>query len=340
MDNAGPAGHDFEYVDYFPRAGLKVHTGDVVDFRWNTGSLDGAHTATLVPAGAEADVPPLIAPDADDAGGQLQFNPAVLAPTDPTCGTSTNPCDYNGTHLLNSGFIPNATGGDFYVKLDPALGANGSTTVKFLCEIHPGMQGSLTVVSDRQEASEPADVGIRAEIQRFEDTVGALIAEAQAEATAVKLNPDGKTRTITMTAGTATQFVEVVEMLPRKLDVKTGDTVNWVTKTKKDPHTVTFPKGHGSDSVDPLPSFCEGPTSDTPAVSPAACASPADFEVHFNPQPVGPTAITSPQTESTSGVISTFGPFPDHYAFSFPAVGTFEYQCRIHDNMTGTIVVR
>jgi hypothetical protein len=110
------------------------------------------------------------------------------------------------------------------------------------------MAGSLTVVSDRQQASDSWDVCIRAEVQHFQDTIGSLIAEAQAEATSVKLNPDGKTHTITVTAGTATLFVEVAEMLPCKVDVKTGDTVNRVTK--KDPHTVTFPEGCGSDSVD------------------------------------------------------------------------------------------
>jgi len=30
---------------------------------------------------------------------------------------------------------------------------------------------------------------------------------------------------------------------------------------------------------------------------------------------------------------------PDRYTFSFTAAGTFAYQCRIHDNMIGTITV-
>jgi hypothetical protein len=32
-------------------------------------------------------------------------------------------------------------------------------------------------------------------------------------------------------------------------------------------------------------------------------------------------------------------PLPDRYTFSFPNAGTFAYQCRIHDNMIGTIAV-
>ena len=34
VDHSPPGGHNFEYVDFFPRAGVKIHTGDVVDFGW------------------------------------------------------------------------------------------------------------------------------------------------------------------------------------------------------------------------------------------------------------------------------------------------------------------
>ncbi|HLZ27723.1 MAG TPA: hypothetical protein VKV73_10425 [Chloroflexota bacterium] len=338
VDNAGPAGHNFEYVDYFPRSGVKVHRGDVLDFNWNTASVDGAHTATLVPAGAA--VPGLFAPDADDGAQALQFNPAVLAPSDPSCGNaSTNPCVYDGTKLLNSGFIPNAVGGDFFVRVNPPASGD-STVVNFVCEVHAGMKGSVTVVPDRREASEQEDVREKAADQLERDTRGALRAEDAVDESSVKLNSDGKTHTVTVTAGTATPFVEVAEMLPKKANIRPGDTVNWVTKTIQDPHTVTFPRGHGSDGVDPLPAFCEG-VSDKPAVAPTDCASPADFEVHLVPQPIGGTIISSPSTVATAGIIGNpAAGLSNHFAFSFPNAGTFEYQCRIHDHMVGEIVAR
>ncbi len=66
----------------------------------------------------------------------------------------------------------------------------------------------------------------------------------------------------------------------------------------------------------------------------------------FNPQPQGPMAITGPSTASatatvaSSGVLALLPPFPNsNYNFSFPNAGTFTYLCRIHDHMTGTIVV-
>ena len=267
VDNAGPPGHDFEYVDYFPRDGVKVHAGDVVDFSWNPGSPDGAHTATFLPRGTG--VPPIAipAPTGDEPG--LQFNPDILFPTDPTCGASkANPCVYDGTRVVNSGFIfdGNPTPpyfSDFFVKLDAKLLQGGATTdVPYFCDIHPGMVGSLTLVSDSQDASDPVALHGVALRQLNDDTAGALNAEKSANSSLVVRNSDG-TSSVTVTAGTATPYVEVAEMLPSTVSIKPGDTINWVTKTIKDPHTVTFPRGPASQSVDPLPAFCEAKPTDT-----------------------------------------------------------------------------
>ena len=117
------------------------------------------------------------------------------------------------------------------------------------------------------------------------------------------------------------------------------------TKTIKDPHTVTFPTGLGSDAVDPLKPVCELLTphiADTavPGLNPLLCLPhPENFEVHLFPQPQGATSIVSPTTVGTSGIIANGNGAVNHFTFSFPNSGTFEYQCRIHDHMTGTIVV-
>src|SRR5580693_3877389 len=90
IDHAPPAGHDFEYVDFFPRSGVKIHTGDVVDFGWGA-SPDGFHTATLLKTGdtpAHAWAAHMLAlPDADDGASQLQFNPSITNPTHPPAGS-------------------------------------------------------------------------------------------------------------------------------------------------------------------------------------------------------------------------------------------------------------
>jgi plastocyanin len=129
-------------------------------------------------------------------------------------------------------------------------------------------------------------------------------------------------------------------MLPRRVHIEAGDKVKYITTTIKDIHTVTFPRGHESDSVDPLPSFCEASPNDIPAVSPFACSSPLAFEVHINPQPQGTNVISSVHSVGSSGIVATPpAPFPTNFTFSFPNAGSFEYQCRIHDHMVGAIVV-
>jgi plastocyanin len=330
VDNASPQGHNFLYVDFFPRDTLRVHRGDVVDFSWNTGSPDGAHTVMLPVTGGS--IQSFVVPDSDDGPQQFEASPAVFAPSDPSCGFAANPCSYTGASRVNSGFAPNAPGNDFFVKMNGPVG-----TVKFFCELHPGMQGSLQVVPDGTPTSTPEQVQTSAVLQYITDTIGALRAEFDVSSRALSHDADG-TRTLTVTAGTATQFVEVAEMLPRNVRVQSGDKVNWVTSTIRDVHTVTFPQGNGSNGVDPLVNVCEASPADLP--SPPAVCAPQDSETHINPQPQGSTVITSPSTVGTSGIIANPpAPFPSNFTFSFPNQGTFVYQCRIHDHMIGTVYV-
>jgi plastocyanin len=333
VDNAAPAGHDWLYVDFFPRTEVKVHRGDVLDLKWNTGSIDALHTATLVPP--DATPPPLFVPDGDDSASQAQINPVAFAPTDPTCGSASKPCVYDGTSVLNSGAQFTAPGFDFFVALNVSANTD-PVTVTYVCLVHPGMQGSVTVVPDSQAASTQSAVQAVAARQHETETLGARQAEEQAEHRVVTGNSDGS-HNVTVTAGTAAPFVEVAEMLPRRLHVRPGDTVTWVTRTAKDAHTVTFPQGSGSDAVDPLQTVCEAPG---PIDTRPPCGASGAVELHDNPQPQGATSIASPTTVGSSGVLSNPpAPFPSAYIFSFPNAGTFAYQCRIHDHMTGFIDV-
>jgi len=360
VDNASPAGHNFQYVDFFPRGlplgeGVSptvIQDGTTVDFAWNAASKDGFHTTTVLHQGVApgpttwgADHPPVI-PDIDDGAGKLVNNPAIFAPgPDRTCGHSAaHPCEYSGFHEVNSGAMPTAAAPNFYVRF--LLDSTAPTTIHFVCLIHPGMQGALTVVSGLPATTTPTTstvLAAAAQTQYTNDTNEALTAESAANSNALTNNGDG-THTITMTAGTASQHVEVLEMLPNRVEARPGDKVKWVTTTRSDIHTVTFPTGSGSNGVDPLPFVCEGSgATDTPASGPPpgfGCSSPAAFEAHFVPAPSGPTAIASTSTVATSGIIaSPQSPFPQSYTFSFPNTGTYAYQCRIHDNMIGSVVV-
>ena len=347
VDHATPSGHNFEYVDFFPRSGVTLHTGDVIDLGWAS-TPDGLHTATLLKTGetpGSAWASHILAvSDADDGASQMQLNPSIGAPTHPpagsgapgACGDQTTPCVFDGTADLNSGAHPTDGTTHFFVQINVPAG----TTVNIVCLIHPGMAASFSVVDNATPSTSPAQAAAAAAAQGSSDTTEALAAEAAAGPAQVVSNSDG-THTVTLTAGTASPHVEVAEMLPQSATVNAGDTVRWVTKTIKDPHTVTFPQGD-HPSTEPIPNYCEG-TPDVLITGPPGnppCGNPANFETHFNAAPVGVTVIASPTTDASSGIIGTPpSPFPSRYSFSFPNVGTFTYQCRIHDHLTGTLVV-
>jgi len=325
VDNAAPSGHDWLFVDYFPRQGLTVPQGSVLDFKWNAASIDGFHTATLLARGASGPPPELAAdvvPDEDSPTG-LQLNPLANFPNGKCGATAGNPCFYDGSAAVNSGGNFTAGGADFFVTLS-SLG-----TVKFICLIHPGMQGSINVApAGSQPLSSPGDALVLAATQHDSDTVAALAAEAAANSRTVIANPDGS-HTVTAAVGAATPFVEIAQMLPKTLEVRPGDHIVWVTKTIKDVHTVTFPQGSGSDGVDPLPFVCVPGDPD---------AGPGGCEFHVGPGlfPLGGQTITRGSV-ATSGVLGIG--FPTSYRFDFPASGTFTYMCRIHPSMAGTVFV-
>lgn len=364
VDNAGPAGHNFEYVDFFPRSAAVIHNGDVVDFAWNPASLDGFHTVSLVPLhktpGQIWQEHPLINPDADDGAGSLAFNPELFTNQPHSCvgDSAAHACSFDGFNLVSSAGLANPQNGGphFFVKINlnlDELETDLPAQVKFVCLIHPGMQGSLTVaplVNTSPSSGTPTAVSTQASLdaasatQLAADTADALTAETAANTSSVVTNTDG-THTISMTAGTATNYVEVLEMLPNSVQVQPGDHVKWVTAAQKDPHTVTFPKGHGSDALDPFGApVCEGNgTTDTPATGgpPTFGCGESMPEAPFNWKPVGDPVITTTTTAATSGIVASFeqAPFPNNYTFTFPNAGTFAYVCRIHDHMVGSIVV-
>lgn len=126
------------------------------------------------------------------------------------------------------------------------------------------MQGSVRVAGARVPATPPAQIRRLAGRQAVADTRAALAAERAANHVQVRRHPDG-TRTVTLTAGTAAPHVEVAEILPRQVHIRRGDRVRWVTRTRVDIHTVTFPRG--TSRAEALGQVCEAPGGDLPAGS-------------------------------------------------------------------------
>jgi len=352
VDSPPPAGHNIEYVDYFPRA-LTVHTGAVIDFTWAAGlSPDSFHSATLLMPGESAATDstnnPPVAPDENGDSPALYTPFLTFAGTNPppgsgapgACGDPTTPCAFDGTSELSSGAT--GAGSDFFVHVTYA--PSTPTSIVFHCRVHPSMQATLTVAPVSSPASDPATLAANSAAQLASDTDAILAAEDAANHGAYVTNHDG-THHVTITAGTASQYAEALEMLPQNVRVAPGDSVSWMTRTIIDIHTVTFPQGHGSDSVDPFgfAPVCEAGPPDTAANTSGPpntwCTSgnPADIEFPTDPAPHGPTTLDSPSTVASSGILGSGGGLPSSYTFTFSGAGAFHYQCRIHDSMTGTI---
>jgi plastocyanin len=356
---AVPAGHLWELNDFFPRTAT-IATGGSFQF-----TNEGFHTATLLPANwsvaADNDVNGAIAADIDDTAlnpnGTIKtvFNiPAILPVPPQGCGTPDAPCVFDGTSIVSMGAPLAGPPAPFVVTVTAPPG-----TYIFHCRLHPGMTGTLNVVAAGSPGvTTAASAEAAAATQAADDVAAGMAAEAAAsKAGQVKHSNGTTTWTITLGTSDPAGRVGVLEMLPRKITIKKGDSVVWRPLDRKAPHTVTFPTALGPGFV-PL---CEGPGGkDTPAI-PTVNPPMSPFDFGCNGRPAdefeltggnGVTAITSPTTVSDSGIVAYR---TEAAGFDLPATafrsswwvrftgaraGTYTYVCQIHEGMDGSIVVR
>ncbi|HEX7949688.1 MAG TPA: hypothetical protein VF494_05010 [Candidatus Limnocylindrales bacterium] len=360
--SAVPAGHRWAFNDFFPRTAT-IETGGTFQF-----ASEGFHTATLLPsswtAAADQDVNGLAAADIDDPGlntngttKAVQNIPAVIPVPAQGCGTPDAPCVFDGTSIVSMGLQlsgPPGPPAPFVVKVTAPPG-----TYVFHCRIHSGMTGTLNVVAPGTAGvTTAASADAAAAAQATDDVAAGMAAEAAASKAGQRKNPNGTTTwTLTVGASDPAGHVAILDMLPRKVTIKKGDTVVWRPRDRNEPHTVTFPKDLNADAV-PL---CEGPGGkDTPAVPTVTPPrSPLDFGCNGRPADEfefgggnGVRTITSPRTVSDSGIIAyrtvaagwdmptTVALSSWSVKFTGAAAGTYHYVCQIHDGMEGFIVVR
>lgn len=357
MPAAIPAGHNWSFNDFFPRT-LSVPTGATVEFA-NT----SFHTSTLLPAG-ETPVQDnlawgLLKPDPDDAAPNPNgtthsqfFVPAILPSPATGCGSAANPCTFDGTSVVSSGATMGPPSGPFSVKIEASPGVYW-----FHCRIHPGMDGKLNVLPAEAQGTTQAELSAAVASQVTADVEAGYVAEAKAQHATPRKNADG-TKTWTMTAGTSSPDgrVAILEMLPRNLHIRSGDTVVWKPLSPNEPHTVTFPHELNSDIV-PL---CESAGGDVPAV-PNHLPPQGPFDFHCGAVPFpdelelgggnGNATVSSPTTVSDSGIVTpnaevdAFGvprtavlsSWAVHFTGAVP--GAYRYLCQIHEGMEGQITV-
>jgi len=345
-------GIGFEGMRFLAPDNMTVHKGDTITF-----NFAGFHTATLLPDGespdewrAEHTAPltgdySLIVPDSDDGAGVFEFNPKAAFPSDPTCGTATSACAYDGKDLVNSGapFSSNS----FSVTIN----ANAGSVVWVICLIHPDMAMRFSVVDDATTST------TQAEIDSYKTTATASDREAAA-AILPHLQKPTKHKTASgkvvwdAFAGWDGDGYGLNGMFPSRLPIKKGDTVRWhFTQLMGNPHTVTFPRKQAVSLSGQFGTpMCEADPADTPpdAPPPAFCSSgPQNFELHI------PAAALLPSGDhkyagSTSGLHSsgvegagalTKAAYDLKFTHTSHAKG-FRYACIVHGGMmTGTVVV-
>ena len=216
MPAAVPAGHLWSFDDYFPRT-LVVSTGTTIQL-----ADEGFHTFTLLPhsVSVRQDLRHngVGQNDGDDTTlnpngtTHANFNVLGLLPSPAGCGSTADPCAFDGKSIVSEGDPLGAPSGPVSIKVSAKPGL-----YTFHCRIHPDMVGHLLVVSRHAHVPSPAHVQQQINDQLHKDIHQAKMAEAAADHANGFQNADGTT-TWVMQAGAETPHgrVVVLEFLPAK----------------------------------------------------------------------------------------------------------------------------
>jgi plastocyanin len=311
----------------FLRSVVRVHVGDSVKFHILGGLI---HTATFVPRGQS--IPSLATGDpahpvsglTDANGTPFWFNGQPRPILTPSAAFPTASHTVTGRAFVNSGIPSDQAKGTTFRVTFPKAG-----TFKFVCLVHPGMFGIVKVVRRSQHISSRAQDAAAAKRE-----IAAIVKEASAKA---KLPvPAGQ-----VDVGRTGRGLTINAMFPATTTVKAGHAVRFTMagQSRFEIHTVTL----GPDSVTapientfitPVPNGTGPPTL---VINPLA-AFPSD------PPPTLPPYTGSNHGNGflNSGILDNDPATPQQpnsATVTFAKPGTYHFECVIHPNMDGTVVV-
>ena len=343
----------FEGMRFLAPSAVVVNKGDTLTF-----DFAGFHTATLLPANQGPDewkaqnatglgsTYGLVDLDSDDSGNFL-INPKVAFPSDPTCGSSSTPCAYDGSAVVNSGISVLSPSPTWSVTI------NGKPGDSFwvVCLVHPDMAMRVQIAQGAQTATTQAAIDSYKASTLSDD-------HESAAALLPKLNKPTSHKTASgkvvwdAYAGFDQDGYGLDGMFPHALHVTKGQTVRWhFTQLMGNIHTVTFPKSKvgALNAAFPNP-VCEGASGDTPpsAAPPQFCSTgPQDLELELAGSsllPAGGHTYAGGSAILNSGVEGAGAPSTAPFDVKFTkASGTkgFQYACIVHGvMMSGTVFVK
>lgn len=287
---------------FTPRA-IEVAVGDTVT--WAFQQPWALHTVAFV-SGEKA--PELLVPE----GNKLYFNPQVFFPA----GGKT----YDGAGYRNSGVPPE--GEKPTTRFSYSLTFTEVGTYAYLCLLHPGMSGTVTV-KQRVSAS-PASAQTRGR--------GELAAILKAgQAAFAKWNPERKGNEVILPmVGNPQEGWSNFRFSRQPLVIKRGTTVTWTVRDPFEVHTVTFSGRQNPPELIVVEPQKQGPP-----------------KLLLNPK-----AGTPSQTKTydgagyvNSGILFPAGAPgnpPTSFSLTFTKAGRYEYYCIIHApwQMKGTVIVQ
>ena len=198
-------------------------------------------------------------------------------------------------------------------------------TFKYFCLVHPGMTGVVKVVAKSRKVP-----SAKLDAQSAKLGLAALLKRAKLLA---KVKP-GPARVY---AGSDAGGVTWLRFFPSTLKVKVGQPVQFVMRAADEIHTVTFgppayTTGLETSFATPVPNPMGPPTI---TINPLD-AYPSDPGA---PAPLTPTSHGNGFENSgiLSGVPSPVQPMKVTFTFGKP--GTYHFECVVHPNMDGTVVV-
>jgi len=297
----------------FLRNTMIVHVGDSVRWRFR-----GFHTVTFPVKGKK---PPafilpgaqLVAGAVDGAGRPFWFNGKLptLAPNPVAAGPAKG-SNYDGTKLRNSG-LPATPPKSYSLKFTK------TGTFSYYCVVHPGMKGTVRVVSSRSRI--PTDAQNQTAATRELNRLAAVAKIAAARPVAAG--------TVNVGRAPAGQRFTINAFFPSKATAKVGQTVKFTMagQTATEVHTATLgPLTRdqvpfiGATGVNPIAAY----PSDPPPTLP-----PYTGQNHGN----GFLNTGLLDNDPASTTISNTG------AVTFNSAGTFQLKCLVHPGMDATVTV-